>query len=343
MMHIETRVVEVIDDKEVTQICLINDKGVEVKFLTLGATWQEFLVPDENGTKKNLILGFDKPSDYWNNSLCACQSIGRVAGRINGGKAIVGGQEIQLPQNEKGNCLHGGGQGFNKQIWDYKIHQQPGAVSVTMTYLAKEEVDGFPGDMTVAVTITLKNDNRLSIVYSGYDATKTTLFNPTNHVYFNLSHQQNLNSHRLVLHSDTYLQTRDDLIPTGEKISLAGTAYDFNQSRNLGEAIEATGGFDDAFLVEPSMISPILTLSDISGSSINMYSDRNAIVMYTMNSIDRGIYISKDRGKEAEVYEGVALEAQTLPDAINHDGFGDITLSPGETKSYHIVFEYLKK
>lgn len=343
MMNIETRVVEVIDGKEITQICLTNDKGVEAKFLTLGATWQAFLVPEEDGTKKNLVLGFDRPSAYWENSLCACQSIGRVAGRIDGGKAMVGGQEIQLPQNEKENCLHGGGQGFNKQIWTYQTHQRPDAVSITMIYFAKEEVDGFPGDMTVSVTITLKNDNRLSLVYSGYDATKTTLFNPTNHVYFNLSRQQNLNSHHLILHSDTYLQTRDDLIPTGEKVSLAGTAYDFNRSRNLGEAIKSTGGFDDAFLVEPSMISPVLTLSDTSGDSINMYSDRNAIVMYTMNSVDRGLYFSKDGGKEAEGYEGVALEAQTLPDAINHDGFGDITLSPGEVKRYHIVFEYFKK
>lgn len=341
-MNIETSVLEVIDGKEVTQIRLINDKGVEASFLTLGATWQEFLVPDKDDTKKNLILGFDKPSDYWKNSLCACQSIGRVAGRIDGERVTIDSKDIQLPQNEKGNCLHGGGQGFHKQIWDYETHQEAGAVSVTMTYFAKEAIDGFPGDMTVTVTYTLKNDNRLTIVYEGFDTTETTLFNPTNHVYFNLSRQQNLDSHHLVLHSEAYLNTRDDLVPTGEKLVLAGTAYDFNRGQNLGDAIQKTGGFDDAFVVRPSLTSPVLTLSDANGDSINMYSDRNAIVMYTMNSVDKGIYPAKDGGKEAQAYEAVALEAQTLPDAINHEGFGDIVLQSGETKQYHIVVEYLK-
>ena len=49
---------------------------------TTGATLQEFLVPTETGDLKNIVLGFDAYEDYYKNNLCACQSIGRVAGRI---------------------------------------------------------------------------------------------------------------------------------------------------------------------------------------------------------------------------------------------------------------------
>ena len=58
-------------------------------------------MPDDKGGQKNLIIGFDKPSDYLKNPLCAGQSIGRVAGRINQGKFNLDGKEIQLQQNEK--------------------------------------------------------------------------------------------------------------------------------------------------------------------------------------------------------------------------------------------------
>lgn len=49
------------------------------------------------------------------------------------------------------------------------------------------------------------------------------------------------------------------------------------------------------------------------------------------------------RGTKANLtkeFEAVALEAQFLPDAINHQGFGDIVLRPGQEKIYHIAFEY---
>ena len=50
-------------------------------------------MPDDKGGQKNLIIGFDKPSDYLKNPLCAGQSIGRVAGRINQGKFNLDGKE----------------------------------------------------------------------------------------------------------------------------------------------------------------------------------------------------------------------------------------------------------
>lgn len=44
------------DGHKVTKITLINDNGVEISCLTMGAIWQEFLVPAGN-SKKNMLLG----------------------------------------------------------------------------------------------------------------------------------------------------------------------------------------------------------------------------------------------------------------------------------------------
>ena len=38
--------------------------------------------------------------------------------------------------------------------------------------------------------------------------------------------------------------------------------------------------------------------------------------------------------------EAIAMEAQTLPDAINHKGFGDIILDKGHSVNYEIGFQY---
>ena len=341
LMEIKTKIIEELAGQPITQITLINDHRVEINILTLGATWQSFLVPQAEGSKKNLILGFDKASTYLSDPLCAGQTIGRVAGRINKGQFTLDGKSVQVPQNERGNCLHGGSKGFHKQVWDYELEKSADSLSVVLTYTAKETEDGFPGDMTARATYQLDNDNRVTITYEGFDASQKTLFNPTNHVYFNLSNRQDLTTHQLILKSQCYLETRDDLIPTGRFLEVDQTAYDFRAGQNLGSAISKTGGLDDAFLVEASLSTPVGHLKDMtSGDQVSFYSDRNAWVAYTMGGIPDTIHPSRDHGSAAKEFEAIALEAQFLPDAINHDHFGDITLNPDDHKSYTIIFEY---
>lgn len=342
-MKVVQEIVATINGKNIEKYTIVNDNDVQVGLLTLGATWQEFLVPDGKGGHKNIIIGFDDPAEYGKNTLCAGQSIGRVAGRINHGQFKLYGKLMQLPQNENGNTLHGGPQGFHKQIWQACVDLERNQISIVMTYNAKESVDGFPGDMLVTVRFTLDNKNRFTIQYTGKNGGQATLFNPTNHVYFNLGERQDLAHHTFTLAADCYLETRDDLVPTGKFIDVAGTAYDFQTGQNLGEAIADTGGLDDAFLVNASLDKPCGELKDEeSGDSVHLYSDRDTWVVYSMGGIPEDIYPARDKGKMAKEFEALALEAQFLPDAINHDDFGDIVLPANTEKTYTIAFEYHK-
>ncbi|MBD8889912.1 galactose mutarotase, partial [Bacillus velezensis] len=38
----------------------------------------------------------------------------------------------------------------------------------------------------------------------------------------------------------------------------------------------------------------------------------------------------------------LAIEMQTLPDAVNHEGFGDIVLPANETKTYTVTYQIKK-
>ena len=281
------------------------------------------MVPTETGALKIIVLGFCDYEDYYKNNLCACQSIGRVAGRI--GKASYTHNMVlySLPKNEGENCLHGGPKGMQVQNWNYVTNLNDEYVETKFIRRLYSSVDGFPGDVTVSISYRLNNNNRLTILFEAFDVTESTVFNPTNHVYFNLSDKQDLSSHELQIYSDYRLELDSELIPTGQKINVDGTNYDFRKTTDLLPRIEANNGFDDAFVV--------------GGETCDHVKE---VAIYTMDIIEDNIYFARDKGKMAKGREAIAMEAQTLPDAVNHTDFGDIILEEGHSVSYEIGFQY---
>ncbi len=89
-MDIFRKELDTYDGHTVTQITLVNDNGVEISCLTMGAIWQAFSVPSGAG-KKNLLLSFEHTKDYYANAQNICKAIGRVAGRIAHGKCELNG------------------------------------------------------------------------------------------------------------------------------------------------------------------------------------------------------------------------------------------------------------
>ena len=344
-MDIFRSVIENYEGHVVTKIRLVNDSGAEISCLTMGATWNEFLVPSEDGDKQNILLGFDTARQYYENSLCCCQSIGRVAGRIKDGQFEIDGKKYQVPTNENGNTLHGGPQGYRFLNWGYTTSRGTNSVSVLFQKHIKETRDGFPGNYLATVVYTLDNNNKVTISYSALNGEHDTLFNPTCHTYFNLSDKRDLSTHSLMVNSHEYLETDDETIPTGRVLQVDDTPYDFRKFKNLKEADDENGGFDDAFVVNgPGMATkPTAVLRDNeSRRQVTIESEGTGLVMYTMPEIDSGIQLSRDGGMDARPGEGVALEAQQLPDAINHENFGDVVLKRNEKKTYHISFAFEK-
>ena len=143
-MKISCEIIGKVDSGDVSKITMENDNGVVISTLTTGATLQEFLVPTETGALKNIVLGFSDYEDYYKNNLCACQSIGRVAGRI--GKASYTHNMVlySLPKNEGENCLHGGPKGMQVQNWNY-------VTNLTEEYVETKFVRRLYSDLTTAI------------------------------------------------------------------------------------------------------------------------------------------------------------------------------------------------
>ncbi len=343
-MKINSEIIGEVDASDVKKITMANDNGLVVSTLSLGATLQEFLLPSKTNKPKNIVLGFKDYEAYYKNGLRTCQSIGRVAGRIGKSSYTHNGQRYHLPKNEGENCLHGGPKGMQMQNWDCTTDVAADYVETTFVKRLYSHVDGFPGDMTVSVSYRLDNSDRLTIRFAASDVTEATVFNPTNHVYFNLSDRQDLSTHDLQIHSDSHLELDSELIPTGRKLKVDGTDYDFRKPAHLLNRILSNNGYDDAFVVgngSSDRVKEIAVLHDRdSGDGVAVFSNRNGLVIYTMDTIEDNIHFARDKGALAKAREALAMEAQTLPDAVNHEGFGNIILEKGESAVYEIGFQY---
>jgi aldose 1-epimerase len=327
-----------IDGHDVFKYTLINDKKTRISILSYGGIWQEFVV-NENGKEVPLILGLKNISDYEQMGYYIGQTIGRVAGRITNGEFVIKKKKYKVDMNRDGFSIHGGYHGFNKINFDGKLSEKSTISSVTLSKHISSIEDNYPGNLDVQITFSLDNDNTVSIEFKGI-SDGDTLFNPTNHTYWNTTDNwENLNDQWLQINSNRRLDCDSRKLPTGDKLMLEGTPYNFKSPKKLRDVLDELkfkyqrDGIDDTYEVFPQISSPIASIGDTNNlRRIDIYSDRNGLVVFTAHPTRKG-----------KSYENnfVALEAQTLPDAINHSNFGDNTMIEANKASMsHIYYQY---
>ena len=340
---IEKKIFSYIDGNPIYQFIMTNKHGMKVSCISHGAKLTQIIVPDKKGEFSNVLLGFDNPEDYVKDvSLYLCAAIGRVAGRIENGEFKIKGQQYNVPQNEGKNTLHGGGHGFNTLEWDSKIEETEDTASVTFYKTIPSEEDGFPGKLRSEIIYTINENNDLSIKFKGL-SDKDTLFNPTVHSYFNLNNDitKLLSNHTLQINASEYAELGTKCIPTGKLKEVSGTPFDFRKVKNLPEAIVEVkkelglDGFDHPFKLNSENVATLT--NEENGRRLDIKSDRNALIVYTLNSVAGDFKVQDEK---VIPNMGIALEPQTLPDAIHHKDFGDIVLPANETKEYHIKYHF---
>lgn len=329
------------EEHEVTAYHLENDNGVKVTVLSQGGIIKAISVPTKNGGQKNLLLEYPHTADYYANPFYVNMMIGSAAGRLKNGQFTVDGKTLKVPANEGNNTLHGGPHGFNSVNWNGELSSTNDEVVLKFTHHFQTRPNDFPG-IKVTTTYTLKNDNMLTVRFTG-EADEPTIFNPTYHVYFNLSDSKNIEGQTLMLNSSRHMDVDSEKIPTGKLLDNLHTPFDFTNGVKLGEAIDkmqntTEKGFDDIFQVEPSAKDDtIAKLQDgASKRSVTIHSKRNGLVVFTANSFTPDMNLTLGAGAP---YMGIALEAQNLSDATRFEGLGDTTLMPGVSKSYEIRYE----
>lgn len=282
-----------------------------------GATLVRLYVPDRQGTPADVVLGFDSPADYAASDTYLGATVGRNANRIKGAAIVVNNTTYALHANDGTNSLHSGPDGFERRLWQVVRHEQN---SICFALHSPHLDQGFPGNADIMVTYRLTADS-LEICYTGV-CDQDTVFNMTNHSYFNLAghdHPERAMEQTLSMPARFFTPANSESIPTGECRPVDGTPMDFRVPKALGrdigedyEPLHLQKGYDHNFEV---FCNPCAFLSDPnSGRSMAVYTDCPGVQVYTAN------YTSTN-GKDGQKYTprcGVCLETQFYPDAIHN-------------------------
>jgi aldose 1-epimerase len=305
--------------------------GLRLSVLTMGAIIQDLAV-EKAGVARRIVLGFDTLEPYLGKARYFGCVAGRSANRIRGGELTLDGVTHQLELNERDKThLHGGANGFPGKIWSIAAEMPE---SVTLALHSPDGEGGYPGAVDVTCTYRLAPEQRLVIELEAR-TDRTTIVNLATHSYFNLDGGgADILGHRLRIAAEHYTPVDADLIPTGEIAAVAGTPFDFRETRAVGR-----GGYDHNFCIarepapEPRLAARLE--GPVSGLALEVWTTEPGLQFYDGAYLD--LSATAD-GASVGAHAGLCLEPQRYPDAPHHPHFPSSVLQPGET--YRQVTEY---
>lgn len=313
---------------------------MEAAVTDFGATLVSLWVPDKEGNLADVVLGFEDAGSYQRCDEFLGATVGRNANRIAMASFRLGENIYNLEPNNNGNNLHSGSNSYAFRMWKVMEHTEN---SLSLTLESPNGDQGFPGKAKIRVIYALEAPGALSITYDAV-CDEDTVFNMTNHSYFNLAGHENGDKalDQILSMSARVFSVADSMcLPTGELRSVENTPMDFRVPKALGrdiyadyETLRLQGGYDHNFEV---FCNPCAILSDpVSGRTMSVVTDCPGIQLYTANFLD--VDAGKGNTRYAN-YSGVCLETQFYPDAVNHPEWKQPVVKAGE--QYHSETKYI--
>lgn len=300
---------------EAVQKITLRKGDLTVSLLTWGAVLQSVRL---RGVDHDLTLGSDALADYEGKMRHHGSLIAPVANRIGQARAMIDGREYQFEKNFLGqHCLHGGSAGTQLKVWHLETATDAEA---TLSLNLPDSEGGFPGNRRATARFSLSGAASLRL-----DITATTdaptLWNATNHSYWNLDGTATWAGHSLQTDAAHWLPTTDEDRPTGEIRPTQGGPMDFTTPRIITPGAPL---FDNNFCLsrQAQPLRSVLTLKGQSGVSLTVASTEPGVQVYDGRNAQRPGH---------GLHEGLAIETQRWPDAPSFADFPQIGLMPGES------------
>ena len=310
---------------EVAEVKIMNKGGIVHSFVAYGT---------------DVVGGFDRLEDYLVDDSHQGGTIGRVANRIGGAEFTMDGAMYMLPDNDNGNCLHGG-LGFDTRMWTVTVHTNE---KLVMEYFSEDGEEGFPSGLKTEVTFELSGAT-LKIKYRATPDGKTPIA-LTNHSYFNLDgFGKTIASHKARIWADKYTEVDENLMPNGIRPEVKGTVFDFTEmtpilARCGGDFV----GYDHNFILCPEIYRGFDGIkahlaATVEGErlALDVYTDQEGVQFYIGNFLGNG---PDFKGGVKQVQHGAfCLETQTEPNCIKS---GKAIYDAGEVYTHICVYEIRK-
>jgi aldose 1-epimerase len=295
--------------------------GLRLEITDLGASWVSCQVPLADGTRREVLLGYEHLDTYLGGAGFFGATVGRYANRIGGARYRRNGTEVQLTANQWGNQLHGGPEGFSHRRWEL-LSVDP--LSIELALHSPDGDQGFPGAVDVRVRYRLDTDFSVRIEFEA-EVTRETPLALTNHALFNLDARHvDIRGHRLRIAADRYVPVDAQRIPLGT-LAPVPADFDFRQAHRIERDFLASGqqrqadGYDHAFLLDTACRSGEIAAAQLESSDgkvqAQLYTDQPALQLYSGNFLDG---VSRRGGGTYARYAGLALEPGLPPDSPNH-------------------------
>ena len=120
---------------------------------------------------------------------------------------------------------------MSRVLW--KGHILPSLNAVRFEYTSPAGDEGFPGTLQCSATYTLRHlptgGSSLAVDLEGQTDT-TTPVNMTTHIYWNLNGERSrrtVHNHLFQVNADSYVETADYLIPTGQLVPVDNDPHDY--------------------------------------------------------------------------------------------------------------------
>jgi len=297
----------------------IASDRIAVEVIAFGASVVSVEVPDRDGVVDNVVVALPNDEQYRDPARNAYLGamVGRYANRIAGARFTLDDVVHRLDANDGPNTLHGGADGWGRRDWALQAHE-PDAITFRLDSDAGD--GGFPGD--VISMVEYRVEGATLAISASMLVSAATPVSLTNHTYWNLAgaaRATTIDDHHLHLVPTEYLAVDDQLIPTGERHSLAAL---MDGERLAGQvldhcAVAEWDPWDSGW--EPTLATHVATLFDPrSGRRMWMRSNQPGLQIYSADKLGIG------------ARRGLALEAQQLPDAPNQAAFPSPVVRPGD-------------
>jgi len=320
--------------------------GLRIEVTDLGASWVSCDVPLRDGTRREVLLGYDKLERYLGGAGFFGATVGRYANRIGGARYRRHGIEVRLLPNQWGNQLHGGPEGFSHRRWEVV---EADARAITLSLHSPDGDQGFPGAVEVRVRYLLDSDLSVRIDFEA-DVTRETPLALTNHALFNLDAEHtDCRGHRLRIAAERYVPVDAQRIPLGT-LAPVPADFDFRRAHRIGRDFLASEqqrqaeGYDHAFLIDPACRSGELPMAEVESTDRKLrallYSDQPALQFYGGNFLEG---VPRRGGGAYARYAGFALEPGLPPDSPNHpewSPWSDCFAQPGKRWNAFLRWEF---
>lgn len=314
-------------------LAIENDKGLRAVFSTVGAGVYSLSLHG-----KNLILQPKDKDVYLSSPQYFGKTVGRVIGRLPGRISILH-KEYDLLSGEDGLCLHGGGdKGLAFRDFSGIVVSKENAIGVEFTYVSPDGECGFPGQLTTKVSYFIPKDANELIIRHEATTTKETIVSISNHMYWNIFSDEDVNGYRLTVHS-----SRVGVFKDGTRLIVGSKPVpeylDFKNGLLLKDSLDRIqkqkgeiDTLDHAFLFDQIENDQPKVLLESSKARIECYTDYDGVNLYVDTTNSPVLFENgQPYGRRA-----IAIEPQCFP-------LEDRILVPGQVYSHEIRYRIIEK